>query len=130
MPTILLVDDDPLSRDLVRLRLATLNCTVVEASNGIDAEQLTFEIQPDLILLDIMMPLQDGYTTCRNLRSKGFRGMITLVSVLPELMVMRNAIMCKADGYIQKPMSQGILERHIACITRPTQATSATQFNH
>jgi DNA-binding response OmpR family regulator len=130
MPTILVVDDDPLWRSLVSLRLSTLDCTVVEASNGIEAEQLALEVQPDLILLDIMMPLQDGYVTCRNLRAKGFRGMITLVSVLPELMVMRNAIMCKADGYVQKPVSQEMLERHITCITRPTQKTSATQFNH
>jgi CheY-like chemotaxis protein len=124
MLTILLVDDDPLSRELVSLRLATLNCTVVEASNGIEAEQLTVEIQPDLILLDIMMPLQDGYTTCRNLRARGFEGMITLVSALSELMGMRKAIACKADGYVQKPVSQEMLERHLTYINRPAQATT------
>jgi DNA-binding response OmpR family regulator len=122
MPIILIVDDDPLWRSLVSLRLAALDCTIVEAQDGFEAEQLALKIRPDLILLDIMMPLQDGYSTCRNLRARGFQGMITLVSALSELQGMRNAIACKADGYVQKPVSQDMLERHISYIRRPTQA--------
>src|SRR5688572_13677503 len=62
----LVIDDDPIVRDFLHRILSKLGCVVSEAENGIQGEQLALQEQPDLILLDIMMPEQDGYQTCTN----------------------------------------------------------------
>src|SRR5215218_10274119 len=60
LPTILVVDDDPAIRAMVRHMLARLPCTVVEASDGDEALAHVRREPPDLILLDIVMPRLDG----------------------------------------------------------------------
>jgi len=71
MPTarILVVDDDRLLRQMVRDLLEGADCAVAEAVDGADGLAQAAALQPDLILLDVMMPNVDGYTACSRLKA-------------------------------------------------------------
>jgi CheY-like chemotaxis protein len=68
MPSVLLVDDEPESRDVLGIMLAHVGFDVIVAANGQDALHLA-EKAPDLILLDLHLPSLDGFEVCRRLRA-------------------------------------------------------------
>jgi len=111
--TILVVDDDDNLRSLARLLLTAMGHQPVLVPDGIQGEALALETQPDLILLDIMLPDQSGYQTCTNLRAKGFTGQIFLISAMHELEGRRKAEECGADAYIQKPITRHVLKTYL-----------------
>ena len=67
--TILVVDDEPMTRKLLRLMLTRANYQVIEASDGYEALEAVSAHGPDAVLLDVMMPGMNGYTVCTHLRS-------------------------------------------------------------
>jgi twitching motility two-component system response regulator PilG len=69
-PVVLVVDDSPTVRKIVQLTLQRENMNVVTASDGLSALAAVADIDPDLILLDIMLPRMDGYNICRIIRDK------------------------------------------------------------
>ncbi len=68
--TVLIVDDDFMTRDLLRLMLRRINIIILEAVDGLDALEKIRERRPDLVLLDAMMPHMDGFTVCKVLRKQ------------------------------------------------------------
>jgi DNA-binding response OmpR family regulator len=116
MLTALVVDDDPSTRLLLRRMLTLLECSSIEAINGVEGERMALDNQPDVILLDLMMPIQDGYETCRNLRAQGYMGTVILVSALDEAAEKARTAACGANAYIQKPVSREVLRMHISHI--------------
>jgi two-component system, OmpR family, response regulator len=113
MHTILVVDDDPTVRTMHCLLLTRKGYLVLEAANGSEAEFITEGIGLDLILLDIMMPVQDGFVTCANLRTKGYAGQILFVSAFPG-MDNEKARQHGANGYIPKPTNSTVLWSSVA----------------
>jgi DNA-binding response OmpR family regulator len=91
---------------LMRHLLASMGCDVADARNGVDAEEVAARIQPDLVLLDIMMPIQDGYETASNLRRSGYSGSIVMCSSLQAKHEEVRTQSAGADGYIQKPFTR------------------------
>ena len=81
MPTVLVVDDDPAIRTMVRHMLARLPCVVVEACDGEEALAHVRREPPQLILLDIVMPRLDGWAVLRILREKGLTPDIPVVLI-------------------------------------------------
>ena len=69
MAKILIVDDDPANRDILRARLEKAGHQVTEASNGEEGLRLFKDVAPDMLFLDVMMPRVDGWQVCRQLRS-------------------------------------------------------------
>ncbi|GAB4123069.1 MAG: hypothetical protein Fur005_35720 [Roseiflexaceae bacterium] len=65
--TILIVDDDQVTREVLVDMLARYNYEILQASNGSDGYQLAIHHHPDLILLDIMMPGMSGFEVCKSL---------------------------------------------------------------
>ncbi len=110
---ILVIDDDPDMRLLTRRLLSMLGCQSYEARNGVEGETMAAEVKPDAILLDIMMPVQDGYETCINLRSNGFGAPIIMVSALQEKTQAEKAQSAGATAYIQKPLTRDVLKFHL-----------------
>jgi two-component system, cell cycle response regulator DivK len=78
MVKVLIVDDDEMQRVLLRSMVTRLGHDVNEAESGIVGQQKAIHWQPDVVLLDMMMPIHDGCSTCRNLRRKGYRGHIIM----------------------------------------------------
>ena len=113
MPRVLIIDDDDTLRRLMKVSLQTLNCEIFEAPNGIAGEELAQEINPDLILIDIMMPLQDGYKTCANLRAFGYEGMILMCSSLQERREKVRTQSSGANGFIQKPFTRDAIQPYL-----------------
>lgn len=111
MYTVLTIDDDPDLRALMVILLTKLGCLVLEAENGQAGQVLAFQTRPDCILVDIMMPGQDGYVTCENVRAQGYIGRLTLVSA--KALEPDRFVMCGADGYVQKPITLSILKKHL-----------------
>ena len=68
-PLILVADDEPTIRQLVREALECADFSVTEAKNGAQAVAAFSSLQPDLVLLDVMMPEMDGFAVCEALRA-------------------------------------------------------------
>ena len=66
--TILIADDEPSLRLLVKASLAVRKYTIIEVANGQDALNLAKQVQPDLVLLDVMMPFLTGFQVCEEMR--------------------------------------------------------------
>jgi CheY-like chemotaxis protein len=81
VPTILVVDDEPTIRTMVRRMLARLPCVVVEASDGVEALAVVQRERPQLILLDIEMPGLDGWAVLRALHEEGLTQDIAVVLI-------------------------------------------------
>src|SRR5258705_4079758 len=113
MLKVLVVDDDPDICLITRRLLTTLGCDSYEAKNGIDAEVAVKEINPDLVLLDIMMPIQDGYETCRHIRGMGYSGSIIMISAMHEHTEAVKTQAAGANAYIQKPITRSVIQFHI-----------------
>ncbi len=65
---VIVADDDPVIRAILRTKLAAINQTAVLASNGQDAVMLASQMQASLVILDVMMPMLDGLRACAQLR--------------------------------------------------------------
>jgi CheY-like chemotaxis protein len=113
MLKVLVVDDDPDICLLTRRLVTTLGCESFEAKNGFEAEELVKTLNPDMVLLDIMMPIQDGYETCKRLRALGYTGPVVLISALQEQTEKVKSQKAGANAYIQKPITRQVLTLHI-----------------
>jgi CheY-like chemotaxis protein len=103
---ILVVDDEPNVRKLLRTLLKK-KFTVLEAEDGSQAVNMASTEKPDLILMDIMMPKMDGYSSCYALKSKPATRsipiiMLTAIDLRLNLQLSREI---GADGYITKPFN-------------------------
>ncbi|HVO41783.1 MAG TPA: response regulator [Aggregatilineales bacterium] len=106
MIRVLIVDDDDTLRLLIRLVLERMGCEVFDARNGVEAERQAAKTNPELVLLDIMMPVQGGYDTCSNLRRGGYSGTIIMCSSLQAEHEKDRADSVGANGFIQKPFTR------------------------
>jgi len=110
---ILIVDDEPNVRRLVRIILSK-DFTVLEAEDGRQAIDVASIQKPDLILMDIMMPKMDGYTSCSAIKNDPVTKSIPILMLTAvgfELNVKLSQQM-GADGYMTKPfISQALLDK-------------------
>lgn len=106
---VMIVDDEP----MIRQGLQTLIeweqyqfevCAV--ASNGVEALEKYKEHRPELILIDIRMPIMDGLQTISELRKLGSRSRILILSGYGEFQYAQQAIRYRVDGYILKPIDE------------------------
>ena len=105
-PVILVVDDIPTNNILMKNLLRVRNYEVLLAQSGIEALRIAEERKPDVILLDIMMPVMDGYEVLARLRSNDTTKdiKVVMVSALGGKIDIKNAMDLGAAGYITKPV--------------------------
>ena len=107
MARILVADDDPLSIKLLNFRLRSVGHEVILAVNGGEALEITTREKPDLVLLDIMMPVMNGFQVLRKLKSQEETKdipVIMLTSKVQEKDVVFG-LEGGAEDYITKPFS-------------------------
>ncbi|MEM1504219.1 response regulator transcription factor [Domibacillus sp. 8LH] len=117
MTHLLVVDDEQDMVDLVTMYLENAGYTVSSALNGEEAEEKLKELQPDLILLDIMMPGRDGFAVCEAIRSYSDIPIIFLSARGEEWDKVR-AFSLGGDDYIVKPFSPGEMTARIQAVLR------------
>ena len=104
--TILVADDNAFSRELMRELLEASGHVILEAVNGRNALDLIRRSAPDLVFLDLQMPLQDGFGVIRELRNDSRFQNLPVVAVTASAMIgdRERAIAAGFDSYLAKPV--------------------------
>ena len=114
-PKILIVDDEPFNVDYLEQELEDLNYSIIKASNGREALDRIRSEQPDLILLDIMMPIMDGFAVLGELKTDPFLRHIPVIviSAVNDLKSVVEGIKLGAEDYLSKPFEPTLLHARI-----------------
>jgi two-component system cell cycle response regulator DivK len=106
MRTILVADDNRLSRELVRDVFASADCRVVEAANGQEVIDRLDAANPDLVILDLEMPVKDGFAALVEIRKHPRLSRVPVVAVTAKAMLLDHDRILAAgfDSYITKPI--------------------------
>ncbi|KPL90521.1 MULTISPECIES: response regulator transcription factor [Herpetosiphon] len=119
MSTILLVEDEALLADTLRYNLEREGYTVLSASDGVTGLDLARAEQPDLLILDVMLPKLDGFSVCRILRRETNIPIMMLTARQDEVDRIAG-LELGADDYVIKPFSLGELLARVRAILRRT----------
>lgn len=124
MTKILVVDDEEDILDFLSYNLKKEGFDVTTASNGSDALAIAQKIQPDLIILDIMMPELDGIEVCRRLRAEPqfHQTTITFLTARDEDFTQIKALDVGGDDYITKPIKPQLLVSRVKALLRRNKA--------
>ena len=119
-PLILIVDDNPANVEILQMRLAANHYEIITAADGEEGLAMARDTQPDLILLDIMMPKMDGIEVCRHIRAD------TSLPFIPIIMVTAKAdskdvvagLEAGGDEYLTKPVDHAALVARVKSMLR------------
>jgi DNA-binding response OmpR family regulator len=122
---ILMIEDDPNSRQIVRLATEAQSYTLTEASTGDEGLELARASNPDLILLDINMPGMSGLDVCRKLRAEGSLVPIIMLTAKSDTIDKVVGLEVGADDYVTKPFEVRELMARIGAHLRRSDADAA-----
>jgi CheY-like chemotaxis protein len=107
-PRILIVDDVPANVHILQSRLAANGYDIVTATDGEAALAAVKETQPDLILLDVMMPRMSGFEVCQKIKSSPRTRdiIVIMVTALHEVADLERAVECGTDEFLTKPVNK------------------------
>lgn len=107
--TVAVIEDDENLRFLVSHRLLTEGYEVLQSGNGIEAEQLILDSQPDIVLLDWMLPGKEGIEVCESVRKSGFENIIIMMTAKSQDVDKIDAYSFGISDYITKPFNMDVL---------------------
>src|SRR5437868_14777187 len=115
MKKVLIAEDNPVNRELLRELLEVRGYSVSEACNGQEALQMIPELQPDILLVDIGMPVMDGYGVIRKIRETPEWVSLPVLAVTAYAMRGDKEKIMEAgfDGYLSKPINSVPLESEL-----------------
>ncbi|MDP3845384.1 MAG: winged helix-turn-helix domain-containing protein [Pseudomonas sp.] len=121
---ILIVEDDQRLAELTREYLASNGLAVAIEADGAKAAARILREQPALVILDLMLPGEDGLSICRTLRSQQYRGAILMLTALADDMDQVLGLELGADDYVCKPVRPRLLLARVHALLRrhPTSA--------
>jgi two-component system KDP operon response regulator KdpE len=119
--TILVIDDDLNICKMTEHIFVKEGARVFTASSGLDGMRKFYKHRPDLIILDIMMPEEDGWETCRNIRKFSDVPIIMLTALKTDEDITRG-LNNGADDFVTKPFSPGVLLARARAVLRRTEA--------
>lgn len=132
-PRILAVDDEPLYLQLLQVNLKAEGYDVVTAGDGNEALEKVSMVRPDLIILDVMMPRLDGFTTCERIRQFS-QVPIIMLTARGEEQDRVKGLNVGADDYVVKPFSADELIARVRAVLRRAQnideGTQDRYFTH
>jgi two-component system OmpR family response regulator len=118
IPTVLVVDDEPNIRELVQVALTFHGCTVVTAASGQAALREAAASEPDLVVLDVVLPDLDGFEVCRRLRARGDEVPIIFLTARDTSSDTVQGLALGGDDYVTKPFSVEALVARIRAVLR------------
>lgn len=122
---ILVIDDDIGMTELLALLLAPATTDILMANTGRDGIQLAQDRQPDIIILDLMMPEMNGWVVCKRIREFS-DAPILILTALDSPGAIAQALDYGADDYLIKPVSSGTLIAHLNNLLRRANVSLQT----
>ncbi len=119
-PKVLVIDDEPNIRELVQVALNFHGCVVTTGATGRDALQLAYAYEPDLIVLDVLLPDIDGFEVCRQLRSVANDVPVIFLTARDATADTITGLTIGGDDYITKPFSVEALVARVRAVLRRT----------
>ena len=120
--TLLVVDDEPNIRELLSTSLRFAGFDVVSAANGADSLRLAEQNDPDLLVLDVMLPDMDGFTVTRRLRQAGKHMPVVFLTARDDTSDKITGLTVGGDDYVTKPFSLEEVVARIRAVLRRTHA--------
>lgn len=117
---VLIVDDNPQNVELLQAFLESLHVQIITAADGQEALEKVAQYNPDLILLDIMMPRMSGFQVCKKLKSDPHTRdiQVLMVTALNELGDIEQASECGTDDFVSKPVNKFELITRVKSLLR------------
>jgi CheY-like chemotaxis protein len=105
---VLIVDDNQQNLELIQAYMESLPCRIEVAADGAEAMVSIAREQPDLVLLDVMMPRMSGFEVCQKLKGNPSTRdiVIIMVTALHEVSDMERAVECGCDDFVSKPVNK------------------------
>lgn len=120
MKRILVIEDDLDIQEMLKFFLEDKGYEIITSSDGVDGTNIFFQRNPDLVLLDILLPKMDGYAVCELIRKKSDVPII-MISALDSEMEQVKGFDLEIDDYIPKPISFPIMLKKIEAVLRRTE---------
>jgi len=116
-PVVILADDDPSIRLMIRHVLESEEFDIVEAADGIEAIKAVEKHHPALVLLDAVMPGIDGFTTCKQIKDKGHTDVpVMMITGLDDDASVERAYDVGAIDFITKPIKWAVLKHRVKSV--------------
>ncbi len=116
-PVVILADDDPSIRLMVRHVLESEDYDIIEAADGLEAIRAVEKHHPALILLDAVMPGLDGFTTCQQVKDKGYKDIpVIMITGLDDDASVERAYEVGAIDFITKPIKWAVLKHRVRSV--------------
>ncbi len=128
-PLIMVADDDPEIRKLLRIFLDDLDCDLIVVTDGAEALESVLVHRPDLVLLDVMMPELNGWQVCKYIKSKeelASTGIIMITAIGPVNNELTSPLF-GADDYLDKPFDFDELEDKIKRVLALSYSSSSSE---
>lgn len=103
---VLIVDDSDFMRNLLREILEGDYQIVAEAENGVEAVEFYEEYEPDVVMMDIVMPIRDGIEATKAIKQTDPSATVIMCTSVGQEEQMKNAVRAGASGYITKPFQK------------------------
>ncbi|MFI9360539.1 two-component system response regulator CseB [Kitasatospora sp. NPDC053057] len=123
-PHILLVEDDEVIREATRMALERYGFPVTTAADGLEGLEAFHAVRPDLLLLDVMLPLLDGVGLCRRIREES-QLPILMMSARTDPVDVVSGLEAGADDYVVKPFESAVLVARIRTVLRRVRVAPA-----
>ncbi len=120
IPKVLVVDDEPNIRELVEVALKFHGCAVAVSASGKDALHQAQIYEPDLMILDVMLPDMDGFEVCRSLRAEGNDVPVIFLTARDTTSDTIRGLTLGGDDYVTKPFSVEALVARVRAVLRRT----------
>ena len=128
-PVVVLADDDPSIRLMVRHVLESEDFDIIEASDGLEAIKAVEKHHPALILLDAVMPGIDGFTTCQQIKEKGHTDIpVMMITGLDDDASVERAYEVGAIDFITKPIKWAVLKHRVKSVVAKVIAERKVQL--
>ena len=127
VPKVLVVDDELNIRELVQVALKFHGCMVTVGASGKEALQRATSDQPDLIILDVMLPDIDGFEVCRRLRAQANDVPVIFLTARDTTSDTVTGLALGGDDYITKPFSVEALVARVRAVLRRTDSRRAME---
>ena len=112
---ILIADDNQPNRELLEAYLSDIDCEIEHAADGQDTLTKIKSFQPDLVLLDVMMPKLSGFEVCQKLKAEkaSAKVMVLMVTALNEAGDIERAVQAGTDDFLSKPVNKTELLKRV-----------------